>query len=112
MVEAEEKARGRKAVREEAKEIVDSLKEVIAKLNELVIELEPTDKRIVRYLENRILKIADTLPKDEERPFLAVFEALHRLALDNPHFQQISEEWKYYHKPQDTWKIIREYLET
>ena len=100
-------------MREEAKEIVDSLKDVIAKLNRLVIELEPTDKKVVKYLENRILKIADTkLAKNEERQFLIVFEALHRLALENPHFQQINEEWKFYHKPQDTWKTIRQYLET
>ena len=100
-------------MREETKEIVDLLKEVIAKLNKLVIELEPTDKKVVKYLENRILKIANTnLIKNEERQFLIVFEALHRLALENPHFQQINEEWKFYHKPQDTWKIIRQYLET
>lgn len=100
-------------MREEAKELVDSLKDVIAKLNKLVIELEPTDKKVVKYLENRLLKIADTkLAKNEERQFLVVFEALHRLALENPHFQQINEEWKFYHKPQDTWKTIRQYLET
>ena len=98
---------------EEAKEIVDSLKDVIAKLNKLVIELEPTDKKVVKYLENRILKIANTrLAKDEDKQFLTVFEALHRLALENPRFQQISEEWRFYHKPQDAWKIIRQYLET
>lgn len=98
---------------EEAKEIVDSLKEVIAKLNKLVIELAPTDKKVIKYLENRILKIADTdLAKSEEKQFLVVFEALHRLALENPHFQRISDEWKFYHKPQDTWRTIRQYLET
>lgn len=98
---------------EDTKEIADSLKDIIAKLNRLVIELEPTDKKVVKYVENRILKISNTaVPKDEEREFLVVFEALHRLALENPHFQQINEEWKFYHKPQDTWKIIRQYLET
>jgi TRAP-type mannitol/chloroaromatic compound transport system substrate-binding protein len=98
---------------EEAKEIVGLLKGVIAKLNKLVIQLEPSDKKVVKYLENRILKITDTnLAKDEEKQFLIVLEALHRLALENPHFRQISEEWKYYRKPQDTWKIIRQYLET
>ena len=97
---------------EEAKEIVNSLKYVIAKLNKLVIELEPTDKKVVKYLENRILKISNKLPKDEEKQFLTVLEALHRLALENPNFQQISEEWKFYHKPQDAWKVIRQYLET
>ncbi|MFQ5758990.1 MAG: hypothetical protein ACE5IF_04880 [Candidatus Bathyarchaeia archaeon] len=107
------KEKEEKAVSEEAKEIVDSLKDVIAKLNKLVIELEPTDKTVVKYLEDRILKIANTdLAKKEARQFLTMFEALHRLALENPHFQQISEEWKFYHKPQDTWKIIRQYLET
>jgi hypothetical protein len=100
-------------MREEAKEIVDSLKDVIAKLNKLVIELEPTERKVVKYLEKRILKIADTtLAKDEEKQFLTVFEALHRLALEDSKFQQINEEWKFYHKPQDTWKIIRQYLET
>ena len=96
----------------EVKEIVDSLKNVTAKLNRLVIELGPTDKKVVRYMENRILKISEKLPKDEEKQFLTVLEALHRLALENPQFKQISEEWKFYHKPQDTWKIIRQYLET
>ncbi|UCE44255.1 MAG: hypothetical protein JSV57_01855 [Candidatus Bathyarchaeota archaeon] len=96
----------------EAKEIVDSLKAIITKLNKLVIALEPTDKKIVKYLENRILKISRKPPKEEEKRFMTVLEALHRLALENPHFQQISEEWKFYHKPQDTWKKIRQYLET
>ncbi|UCC33739.1 MAG: hypothetical protein JSW53_01680 [Candidatus Bathyarchaeota archaeon] len=96
----------------EAKEIADSLKDIITKLNKLVIELEPTDKKIVKYLENRILKISRKLPKEEEKRFMTVLEALHRLALENPHFQQISEEWKFYHKPQDTWKMIRQYLES
>lgn len=100
-------------MREETKEIVDSLKDIIAKLSKLVIELEPTDKKVVKYLENRLLKIANTrLAKDEEKQFLTVFEALHRLALENPNFQQISEEWKFYHKPQDAWKVIRQYLGT
>jgi len=99
-------------VNEGTKELVESLKDVMAKLNKLVIELEPTDKKIVKYLENRILKISNKLPGDEERQLLTVFEALHRLALENPHFQRISEEWKFYHKPQDTWKIIRQYLES
>ena len=97
---------------EEAKEIVNSLKDVIAKLNKLVIALEPTDKKVVKYLENRILKISNKLHKDEEKQFLTVLEALHRLALENPIFQQINEEWKFYHKPQDAWKVIRQYLET
>jgi len=97
---------------EGTKELVESLKDVMAKLNKLVIELEPTDKKIVKYLENRILKISNKLPSDEERQLLAVFEALHRLALENPNFQRISEEWRFYHKPQDTWKIIRQYLES
>jgi hypothetical protein len=97
---------------EEAKELVNSLKDVIAKLNKLVIELEPTDKKVVKYMENRILKIANAPPKNEDKQFLTVLEALHRLALENPHFQQISEEWKFYHKPQDAWKVIRQYLET
>jgi hypothetical protein len=96
----------------EVKEIVDSLRNITTKLNKLVIELGPTDKKVVKYLEDRILKISDKLPKDEEKQFLTVLEALHRLALENPHFKQISEEWKFYHKPQDTWKIIRQYLET
>jgi len=38
----------------ESKEIVDLLKDVIAKLNKLVIELEPTDKKVMKYLENKI----------------------------------------------------------
>jgi len=97
---------------EETRELVESLKDVMVKLNRLVIELGPTDKKIVKYLENRILKISSKPPNDEERQFLTVFEALHRLALENPHFQRISEEWKFYHKPQDTWKTIRQYLET
>ena len=98
---------------EETREIVDSLKDVIAKLNKLVIELGPTDKKVIKYIENRILKISNTdLAKKEDRQFLTVLEALHRLALENPHFQQINGEWKFYHKPQDTWKIIRQYLET
>ena len=98
---------------EETKNIVYSLKDIIAKLNKLVIALEPTDKKVVKHLENRILKISNTdLAKNEDREFLTVLEALHRLALENPHFQQISGEWKFYHKPQDTWKIIRQYLET
>jgi hypothetical protein len=96
----------------EVKEIVGSLRNITTKLNKLVIEPGPTDKKVVKYLENRILKISDKLPKDEEKQFLTVLEALHRLALENPHFKQISEEWKFYHKPQDTWKIIRQYLET
>jgi len=98
---------------EESKEIVDLLKDVIAKLNRLVIELEPTDKKVMKYLENKIFKIVKTsLVKSEDKQFLTVFEALHRLALENPYFQKINEEWKYYHQPQDTWKIIRQYLET
>jgi TRAP-type mannitol/chloroaromatic compound transport system substrate-binding protein len=106
-------AQRRKAMSEETTEIVNLLKDVISKLNKLVIQLEPTDKKIVKYLQNRILQITDTnLAKDEEKRFLIVFEALHRLALENPHFKQISEEWKYYRKPQDTWKTIRQYLET
>lgn len=104
---------GEKPMSEETKEIVDLLKDVIAKLNKLVIELEPTDKKVMKYLENKIFKIVKTsLIKNEDRQFLTVFEALHRLALENPYFQKINEEWKYYHKPQDTWKIIRQYLET
>ena len=35
---------------EETKQIVHSLKEIIAKLNKLVIALEPTDKKVVKYL--------------------------------------------------------------
>lgn len=97
----------------ETKEIVVLLKDVIAKLSKLVIELEPTDKKVMKYLENRIFKIVNTkLVKDDDRQFLTVFEALHRLALENSYFQKVNEEWKYYHKPQDTWKIIRQYLET
>jgi len=97
---------------EETKQIVHSLKEIIAKLNKLVIALEPTDKKVVKYLENRILKISNTgLAKEEDRQLMTVLEALHRLALENPGFQRISEEWKFYHKPQDTWKTIRQYLE-
>ena len=98
---------------EESKEIVDLLKDVIVKLNNLVIELQPTDKKVMKYLENKIFKIVNVdLTQNEDRQFLTVFEALHRLALENPYFQKINEEWKYYHKPQDTWKIIRKYLET
>jgi len=98
---------------EESKEIVDLLKDVIVKLNKLVIELQPTDKKVMKYLENKIFKIVNVdLTQNEDRQFLTVFEALHRLALENPYFQKINEEWKYYHKPQDTWKIIRKYLET
>lgn len=98
---------------EETRQIVDSLKNVIVRLDKLVIALEPTDKKVVKYLENRILKISNTAPaKEEDRQFLTVFEALHKLALENPHFERTSEEWDFYHKPQDTWKIIRRYLGT
>ena len=96
----------------EVKEIVDSLRGITAKLNRLVIELGPTDKKVIRYLEKRILKISEKPTGDEAKQFFTVLEALHRLALENPRFQQITEEWKFYHKPQDTWKIIRQYLET